>query len=86
MNPKARAWDLGYTTGWRLVRALPRRWAMRLFDLAARDSGPLRLRRNLARVLHRHTAGRSAHAATGVDRRSHRRRLAREHAHSIPPH
>lgn len=55
MNPKARAWDLGYAAGWRLVRALPQRWATRLFDLAAdraaRDGGPVQLRRNLARVL-----------------------------------
>ncbi|WP_051133693.1 phosphatidylinositol mannoside acyltransferase [Nocardia paucivorans] len=55
MNPKARAWDLGYAAGWRLVRVMPQRWATRLFDLAAdraaRDGGPVQLRRNLARVL-----------------------------------
>ncbi|WP_454197474.1 phosphatidylinositol mannoside acyltransferase [Nocardia sp. Marseille-Q1738] len=55
MNPKARAWDLGYAAGWRLVRALPQRWAIRMFDIAAdraaRDGGPHQLRRNLARVL-----------------------------------
>ncbi|BDU06645.1 phosphatidylinositol mannoside acyltransferase [Nocardia cyriacigeorgica] len=51
----ARAWDLGYAAGWRLVRALPQRWAMRSFevaaDRAARRGGPVQLRRNLARVL-----------------------------------
>lgn len=51
-----RAQDLGYAAGWRLVRALPHRWAVRLFDVAAdriarRDGGPVQLRRNLARVL-----------------------------------
>ncbi|WP_068053073.1 phosphatidylinositol mannoside acyltransferase [Nocardia xishanensis] len=55
MNPKDRAWDLGYAAGWRLVRALPQRWATRLFDSAAdraaRNGGPEQLRRNLARVL-----------------------------------
>ncbi|MGW5384507.1 phosphatidylinositol mannoside acyltransferase [Nocardia sp. NPDC003963] len=48
--------DLGYAAGWRLVRALPHRWAVRLFDagadrVARRDGGPPQLRRNLARVL-----------------------------------
>ncbi|WP_425302506.1 hypothetical protein [Nocardia farcinica] len=51
----ARGWDLAYAAGWRLVRALPERWAMWLFlaaaDRAARDGGPAQLRRNLARVL-----------------------------------
>lgn len=55
MNPKDRFWDLGYAAGWRLVRALPQRSAMRLFDIAAdrvaRNGGPDQLRRNLARVL-----------------------------------
>ncbi|GGL38283.1 phosphatidylinositol mannoside acyltransferase [Nocardia jinanensis] len=51
-----RAQDLGYAAGWRLVRALPHRWAVRLFDagadrIARRDGGPTQLRRNLARVL-----------------------------------
>lgn len=51
-----RATDLGYAAGWRLVRALPHRWAVRLFDagadrIARRDGGPRQLRRNLARVL-----------------------------------
>lgn len=51
-----RAQDLGYAAGWRLVRALPNRWAVRLFDAGAdrvvrRDGGPRRLRRNLARVI-----------------------------------
>ncbi|MFI9511314.1 phosphatidylinositol mannoside acyltransferase [Nocardia sp. NPDC052566] len=47
--------DLGYAAGWRLVRALPDRAARRLFDWgadrAARDGGPMQLRRNLSRVL-----------------------------------
>ncbi|MGW0040778.1 phosphatidylinositol mannoside acyltransferase [Rhodococcus sp. NPDC003348] len=47
--------DLGYAAGWRLVRALPQRWAGRMFeigaDLAARGGGPDQLRRNLARVI-----------------------------------
>ncbi|MEV6102354.1 phosphatidylinositol mannoside acyltransferase [Nocardia sp. NPDC051981] len=55
MTLTARAWDLGYVAGWRLVRALPQRWAMRSFevaaDRAARGGGPVQLRRNLARVL-----------------------------------
>lgn len=55
MKPKDRAWDLGYAAGWGLVRALPQRWARRLFDAAAdraaRNGGPDQLRRNLARVL-----------------------------------
>ncbi|PTR24183.1 KDO2-lipid IV(A) lauroyltransferase [Rhodococcus sp. OK519] len=55
VNPGDRAWDVGYAAGWRLVRALPERWARRLFDLAAdraaRGGGPDQLRRNLARVL-----------------------------------
>lgn len=55
MTLTARAWDLGYAAGWRLVRALPQRWAMRSFevaaDRAARRGGPVQLRRNLARVL-----------------------------------
>lgn len=50
-----RASDLGYAAGWQLVRALPPRWALRSFeaaaDRAARDGGPVQLRRNLARVL-----------------------------------
>ncbi|SUE31275.1 acyltransferase [Nocardia farcinica] len=54
-NAAARGWDLAYAAGWRLVRALPERWAMWLFlaaaDRAARDGGPAQLRRNLARVL-----------------------------------
>ncbi|MFE3444469.1 phosphatidylinositol mannoside acyltransferase [Nocardia sp. NPDC059180] len=55
MNLKATAVDLGYAAGWRLVRALPQRWATGLFDRAAdraaRHGGPDQLRRNLARVL-----------------------------------
>ncbi|MCP2296890.1 KDO2-lipid IV(A) lauroyltransferase [Nocardia amikacinitolerans] len=55
MKPKDRAWDLGYAASWRLVRAMPQRWASRLFDIAAdrsaRNGGPDQLRRNLARVL-----------------------------------
>ncbi|NNH69084.1 phosphatidylinositol mannoside acyltransferase [Nocardia uniformis] len=50
-----RAWDLGYAAGWRLVRALPQRSAVWLFDTvadrAARNGGPEQLRRNLARVI-----------------------------------
>ncbi|MFF0493138.1 phosphatidylinositol mannoside acyltransferase [Nocardia sp. NPDC004068] len=49
------AWDLGYAAGWRLVRALPQRAAVRLFDAAAdraaRRGGHSQLRRNLSRVL-----------------------------------
>ncbi|MGW0250378.1 phosphatidylinositol mannoside acyltransferase [Nocardia goodfellowii] len=56
MNLKERAADLGYAAGWRLVRALPERWAVRLFDAGAdyaarRGGGPEQLRRNLSRVL-----------------------------------
>ncbi|ABG98647.1 MULTISPECIES: phosphatidylinositol mannoside acyltransferase [Rhodococcus] len=47
--------DLGYATGWRLVRALPEKAAVALFDrgadFAVRNGGPEQLRRNLARVL-----------------------------------
>ncbi|WP_431954460.1 phosphatidylinositol mannoside acyltransferase [Nocardia lijiangensis] len=47
--------DAGYAAGWRLVRALPEGTARRLFDWggarAARNGGPIQLRRNLARVL-----------------------------------
>jgi len=47
--------DAGYAAGWRLVRALPDGLARRAFDRggewAARDGGPVQLRRNLARVL-----------------------------------
>ncbi|RZL77990.1 MAG: phosphatidylinositol mannoside acyltransferase [Rhodococcus sp. (in: high G+C Gram-positive bacteria)] len=47
--------DLGYATGWRLVRALPEKVAVSLFDtgadFAVRNGGPEQLRRNLARVL-----------------------------------
>ncbi|RMI28168.1 phosphatidylinositol mannoside acyltransferase [Nocardia stercoris] len=55
MTLTARAWDLGYAAGWRLVRALPQQWAMRSFEVAAdrasQRGGPVQLRRNLARVL-----------------------------------
>jgi len=55
VNAKDRTWDLGYAAAWRLVRALPDRWALRLFylaaDRAARNGGPDQLRRNLSRVL-----------------------------------
>lgn len=55
MTTTARVADLGYAAGWRLVRILPRRWALRSFELAAdraaRHGGPDQLRRNLARVL-----------------------------------
>ncbi|MFC9549529.1 phosphatidylinositol mannoside acyltransferase [Rhodococcus sp. NPDC056960] len=47
--------DLGYAAGWRLVRALPEKVAVALFDrgadFAVRNGGPEQLRRNLARVL-----------------------------------
>ena len=47
--------DLGYATGWRLVRALPEFAARNAFDAgalyAARGGGPAQLRKNLARVL-----------------------------------
>lgn len=52
---RARASDRGYAAGWRMVRALPDRAARTLFDrgadFAARNGGPLQLRRNLARVV-----------------------------------
>ena len=55
MTLKARALDLGYAAGWRLVRTLPQRWAQGVFglaaDRAASEGGPVQLRRNLARVL-----------------------------------
>ncbi|MEV6275344.1 phosphatidylinositol mannoside acyltransferase [Nocardia sp. NPDC051832] len=55
MNLKERAADLGYAAGWRLVRALPERWAVGLFDAgadyAARRGDSGQLRRNLSRVL-----------------------------------
>ncbi|NEW42269.1 phosphatidylinositol mannoside acyltransferase [Nocardia cyriacigeorgica] len=55
MNLRTTAVDLGYAAGWRLVRALPQRWATGLFDRAAdraaRNGGPDQLRRNLARVI-----------------------------------
>jgi len=55
VDVRARVADLGYAAGWRLVRTLPERWALGLFDRAAdraaRDGGPVQLRRNLARVL-----------------------------------
>ncbi|WP_433605279.1 phosphatidylinositol mannoside acyltransferase [Prescottella agglutinans] len=55
MTPQDRVWDLGYAAGWRLVRVLPQRWAVRMFEMAAdhaaRNGGPDQLRRNLARVL-----------------------------------
>lgn len=47
--------DLGYATGWRLVRAMPEFAARNAFDAgalyAARGGGPEQLRKNLARVL-----------------------------------
>ncbi|AOW92495.1 phosphatidylinositol mannoside acyltransferase [Rhodococcus sp. WMMA185] len=55
MNVSERLTDLGYAAGWRLVRALPERVAVTLFDkgadLAVRGGGPEQLRRNLGRVL-----------------------------------
>jgi lauroyl/myristoyl acyltransferase len=47
--------DLGYATGWRLVRAMPEFMARNAFDAgahyAARGGGPKQLRKNLARVI-----------------------------------
>ena len=47
--------DLGYATGWRLVRAMPEFMARNAFDAgahyAARGGGPAQLRKNLARVV-----------------------------------
>ncbi|MCX5045320.1 phosphatidylinositol mannoside acyltransferase [Aldersonia sp. NBC_00410] len=55
MNVRERLSDLGYAGGWRLVRALPEPVARGAFDrganFAARNGGPVQLRRNLARVL-----------------------------------
>ncbi|MCP2315957.1 KDO2-lipid IV(A) lauroyltransferase [Nocardia amikacinitolerans] len=55
MNIGERLSDAGYAAGWRLVRALPEGAARRVFDWgggqAARNGGPIQLRRNLARVL-----------------------------------
>lgn len=56
MTFSERAADLGYATGWRVVRALPERLAVAIFDTGAdiaarRGGGPQQLRRNLARVL-----------------------------------
>ncbi len=47
--------DLGYATGWRLVRAMPEFVARNTFEAgalyASRGGGPKQLRKNLARVL-----------------------------------
>ena len=47
--------DLGYATGWRVVRAMPEFAARNVFDAgalyAARGGGPEQLRKNLARVI-----------------------------------
>lgn len=47
--------DLGYATGWRVVRAMPEFAARNMFDAgalyAARGGGPEQLRKNLGRVL-----------------------------------
>lgn len=52
---RERATDLAYATGWRIVREMPDPAARRLFAAgaryAARDGGPVQLRKNLARVL-----------------------------------
>ncbi|MGV9796885.1 phosphatidylinositol mannoside acyltransferase [Mycobacterium sp. NPDC003449] len=46
--------DMGYATGWRLVRAMPESLARNVFEAgaryASRNGGPDQLRRNLARV------------------------------------
>ncbi|BBX36638.1 lipid A biosynthesis lauroyl acyltransferase [Mycolicibacterium mageritense DSM 44476 = CIP 104973] len=51
----AHATDLGYATGWRLVRAMPEFLARNVFDAgawyASVNGGPEQLRKNLARVL-----------------------------------
>lgn len=51
-----KATDYSYATGWRVVRALPERTAVRVFNSGAdyaarRRGGPQQLRRNLARVI-----------------------------------
>ncbi len=56
MSVAEKAADLGYASGWRVVRALPERMAVAMFDAGAdfaarRHGGPQQLRRNLARVL-----------------------------------
>lgn len=56
MKIPASAQGVGYAAGWRLLRALPQRWAVWSFDkgadhVARRNGGPPQLRRNLARVL-----------------------------------
>ncbi|NMN93655.1 phosphatidylinositol mannoside acyltransferase [Antrihabitans stalactiti] len=56
MKFSERASDLGYAAGWRVVRALPEKFAAKQFDRGAdfasrRNGGPDQLRRNLARVL-----------------------------------
>jgi len=47
--------DLGYATGWRLVRAMPEFMARNTFEAgalyASRGGGPKQLRKNLARVI-----------------------------------
>lgn len=53
---RERASDLGYAAGWRLVRALPEKSAVKWFNRGAdyaakRKGGPVQLRKNLARVL-----------------------------------
>ena len=53
--------DVGYATGWRLVRAMPEPLARNVFDAGARyfarDGGPDQLRKNLARVIGTTPAG-----------------------------
>lgn len=56
MSLSERMGAAGYVAGWRVVRALPERVAVTIFDGAAdvaarRGGGPVQLRRNLARVL-----------------------------------
>ncbi|GGG08819.1 phosphatidylinositol mannoside acyltransferase [Rhodococcoides trifolii] len=56
MSLSERLGAAGYVAGWRIVRALPERVAVSMFDRAAdvaarRGGGPAQLRRNLARVL-----------------------------------
>ncbi|MFB7875116.1 phosphatidylinositol mannoside acyltransferase [Nocardia sp. NPDC056064] len=55
MTLNERVSDWGYAAGWRLVRSAPEPLVRKVFDLgadrAAKDGGPVQLRRNLARVL-----------------------------------
>jgi len=60
-TPRERLTDVGYATGWRLVRSMPEPLARNAFDAGARyfarDGGPHQLRKNLARVIGTSPAG-----------------------------